>query len=261
MSNILSNISPKAKIDDGVIIESFVTINEDVEIGEGTWIGSNVTIMNGARIGKNCRIFPGAVISAIPQDLKFGGEKSIVKIGDNTTIREFATVNRATDYSGITSIGENCLVMAYVHIAHDCHISDNVILVNSVQLGGHVEVDKFAIVGGLSAVHQFVKIGAYCMISGGSLVRKDIPPYIKVAKEPLSFVGINSIGLNRKGFSEEKVVEIQDMYRAVFQSEMNYTTAVNTIEKSFPKSEERDNIINFIRQSKRGIIKGFKKIK
>lgn len=259
MSNTFSNISPKAKIGKNVTIESFVSISEDVEIGEGSWIGSNVTIMDGARIGKNCRIFPGAVISAIPQDLKFGGEKSIVKIGDNTTVREFATINRATNYSGITSIGENCLIMAYVHIAHDCHISDNVILVNSVQLGGHVEIEKFAIVGGLTAVHQFVKIGTHCMISGGSLVRKDVPPYIKVAKEPLSFIGINSIGLNRKGFSDEKVNEIQDMYRAVFQSTMNYSTAVDTIENDFEQSEERDNIINFIRQSERGIIKGLKK--
>ena len=215
--------------------------------------------MDGARIGNNCRIFPGAVISSIPQDLKFSGEKSIVQIGNNTTIREFATINRATDFSGVTSIGNNCLVMAYVHVAHDCHISDNVILVNSVQLGGHVEIDKFAIVGGLTAVHQFVKIGAHCMISGGSLVRKDVPPYIKVAKEPLSFIGINSIGLNRKGYDEEKINEIQDMYRVVFQSTMNYSKAVDTIEYEFSQSQERDNIINFIRQSERGIIKGFKK--
>lgn len=259
MSNIFSNISPKAKIGKNVTIDSFVTIHEDVEIGEGTWIGSNVTIMDGARIGNNCRIFPGAVISSIPQDLKFSGEKSIVQIGNNTTIREFATINRATDFSGVTSIGNNCLVMAYVHVAHDCHISDNVILVNSVQLGGHVEIDKFAIVGGLTAVHQFVKIGAHCMISGGSLVRKDVPPYIKVAKEPLSFIGINSIGLNRKGYDEEKINEIQDMYRVVFQSTMNYSKAVDTIEHEFSQSQERDNIINFIRQSERGIIKGFKK--
>ena len=201
MTSNLSNIHPKAKIAKNVTIDAFTTINEDVEIGQGSWIGSNVTIMNGARIGKNCRIFPGAVISATPQDLKFGGEKSIVTIGDNTTIREFATINRATNYSGLTSIGKNCLIMAYVHVAHDCHISDNVILVNSVQLGGHVEIGEHAIIGGISAIHQFVKIGSYCMISGGSLVRKDVPPFIKVAKEPLTFIGINSIGLNRKGFS------------------------------------------------------------
>jgi UDP-N-acetylglucosamine acyltransferase len=214
--------------------------------------------MDGARIGNNCNIFPGAVISAIPQDLKFSGEKSIVSIGDNTTVREFATINRATDFSGVTSIGENCLIMAYVHIAHDCHIANNVILVNSVQLGGHVEIAEHAIIGGISAIHQFVKIGSYAMISGGSLVRKDVPPYIKVAKEPLSFIGINSIGLSRKGFSEEKILEIQNVYRTIFQSNLNYSQALEKIKKEFPESEERENIIHFISESERGIIKGYK---
>jgi UDP-N-acetylglucosamine acyltransferase len=214
--------------------------------------------MDGARIGNNCNIFPGAVISAIPQDLKFSGEKSVVSIGDNTSVREFATINRATDFSGVTSIGENCLIMAYVHIAHDCHIANNVILVNSVQLGGHVEIAEHAIIGGISAIHQFVKIGSYAMISGGSLVRKDVPPYIKVAKEPLSFIGINSIGLSRKGFSEEKILEIQNVYRTIFQSNLNYSQALEKIKKEFSESEERENIIHFISESERGIIKGYK---
>ncbi len=258
MSNKLSNISPKAKIGKGVKIESFVNISEDVEIGDGSWIGPNVTIMDGARIGKNCKIFPGAVISAIPQDLKFEGEKSIVIIGNNTTVREFATINRATNYSGVTSVGDNCLIMAYVHIAHDCQIASNVILVNSVQLGGHVEIDEHAIIGGISAVHQFVKIGSHTMISGGSLVRKDIPPYIKVAKEPLSYVGVNSIGLSRKGFSEEKILEIQNVYRNIFQSNLNYTQALESIKKNFNSNKEINNIIQFISKSERGIIKGYK---
>tara|TARA_B100000963_G_scaffold81566_1_gene69445 strand:- start:857 stop:1636 length:780 start_codon:yes stop_codon:yes gene_type:complete len=258
MSNKLSDISGKANIGKGVKIESFVTISDDVEIGDNCWIGPNVNIMDGARIGKNCKIFPGAVISAIPQDLKFSGEKSIVKIGDNTTIREFVTINRATKFSEITSVGENCLVMAYVHIAHDCHIANNVILVNSVQLGGHVEIAEHAIVGGISAVHQFVKIGSFAMISGGSLVRKDVPPYIKVAKEPLSFIGINSIGLSRKGFNEEKILEIQNVYRNIFQSNLNYTQAINKIKNDFSNSKEIENIIKFINESERGIIKGFK---
>ena len=258
MSHTFSNISPKAKIGKRVKIESFVSISDDVEIGDDCWIGSNVTIMDGARIGNNCNIFPGAVISAIPQDLKFSGEKSIVSIGDNTTVREFATINRATDFSGVTSIGKNCLIMAYVHIAHDCHIANNVILVNSVQLGGHVEIAEHAIIGGISAIHQFVKIGSYAMISGGSLVRKDVPPYIKVAKEPLSFIGINSIGLSRKGFSEEKILEIQNVYRTIFQSNLNYSQALEKIKKEFPESEERENIIHFISESERGIIKGYK---
>lgn len=258
MSNKLSNISPKAKIGKGVKIESFVNISEDVEIGDGSWIGPNVTIMDGARIGKNCKIFPGAVISAIPQDLKFEGEKSIVIIGNNTTVREFATINRATNYSGVTSVGDNCLIMAYVHIAHDCQIASNVILVNSVQLGGHVEIDEHAIIGGISAIHQFVKIGSHTMISGGSLVRKDIPPYIKVAKEPLSYVGVNSIGLSRKGFSEEKILEIQNVYRNIFQSNLNYTQALESIKKNFNSNKEINNIIQFISKSERGIIKGYK---
>tara|TARA_B100001741_G_C16537795_1_gene592826 strand:+ start:243 stop:1019 length:777 start_codon:yes stop_codon:yes gene_type:complete len=258
MSNKLSNISPKAKIGKGVKIESFVNICEDVEIGDGSWIGPNVTIMDGARIGKNCKIFPGAVISAIPQDLKFEGEKSIVIIGNNTTVREFATINRGTNYSGVTSVGDNCLIMAYVHIAHDCQIASNVILVNSVQLGGHVEIDEHAIIGGISAIHQFVKIGSHTMISGGSLVRKDIPPYIKVAKEPLCYNGVNSVGLIRKGFSEEKILEIQNVYRNIFQSNMNYTQALESIKKNFNSNKEINNIIQFISKSERGIIKGYK---
>ncbi len=258
MSNKFSNISPKAKIGKGVKIESFVNICEDVEIGDGSWIGPNVTIMNGARIGKNCKIFPGAVISAIPQDLKFEGEKSIAIIGNNTTVREFATINRATNYSGITSVGDNCLIMAYVHIAHDCQIASNVILANSTQLGGHVEIDEHAIIGGISAIHQFVKIGSHTMISGGSLVRKDIPPYIKVAKEPLCYIGVNSVGLSRKGFSEEKILEIQNIYRNIFQSNMNYTQALESIKKNFNSNKEINNIIQFISKSERGIIKGYK---
>lgn len=259
MSTNLKDIHPKAKIGKDVSIDSFTTIHEDVEIGEGTWIGSNVTIMNGARIGKNCKIFPGSVISAIPQDLKFGGEDSIVTIGDNTTIRECVTINRATNYSGVTSVGNNCLIMAYVHIAHDCHIGDYAILVNSVQLGGHVEVGKHTIIGGISAVHQFVKIGEYCMISGGSLVRKDVPHYVKVAKEPLTFIGINSIGLKRKEFSNEKITEIQDIYRIIFQENFNYGKAIEKIENDFEPSDEKDSIIKFFRESERGIIKGQKK--
>ena len=258
MSNKLSNISPKAKIGKGVKIESFVNISEDVEIGDGSWIGPNVTIMDGARIGKNCKIFPGAVISAIPQDLKFEGEKSFAIIGNNTTVREFATINRATNYSGITSVGDNCLIMAYVHIAHDCQIASNVILANSAQLGGHVEIDEHAIIGGISAIHQFVKIGSHTMVSGGSLVRKDIPPYIKVAKEPLCYIGVNSVGLSRKGFNAEKILEIQNIYRNIFQSNMNYTQALESIKKNFNSNKEINNIIQFISKSERGIIKGYK---
>jgi UDP-N-acetylglucosamine acyltransferase len=213
--------------------------------------------MNGARIGKNCRIFPGAVISAVPQDLKFGGEDSLVVIGDNTTIRECVTINRGTSDRKETRVGNNVLLMAYTHIAHDCVVGNNCILANGVQLAGHITVDDFAIIGGMSAVHQFVSVGAHVMISGGSLVRKDVPPYTKAGREPLSYVGINSVGLRRRGFSSEKINEIQDIYRVLFLKNSNTTKALDLVEAGFKPTEERDEIINFIRNSNRGVMKGF----
>lgn len=257
MNQPLAYIHPEAKIADDVVIEPFATIHKNVEIGEGTWIGPNVTIMEGARIGANCKIYPGAVISATPQDLKFEGEETIAIIGDNTVIRECVTVSRGTADKYRTEIGKNCLLMAYVHVAHDCIIGDNCILANGVQLGGHVSVEDFAIIGGLSAVHQFVKIGAHVMISGGSLVRKDVPPYTKAAREPLTYCGINSVGLRRRGFSNERIGEIQEIYRQVFFRGLNNSKAVDRIELEMPASKERDIIINFIRSSDRGIMKGF----
>jgi len=257
MHRSLSYIDPQAKLAKNVVVEPFVTIEKNVEIGSGTWIGSNVTIMEGARIGENCEIFPGAVISAIPQDLKFDGEDSLAIIGDNTIIRECATINRATKATGKTIVGNNCLIMAYAHIAHDCVIGNNAIIVNNVALGGHVEIGEHAIIGGITAVHQFIKIGKHCMVSGGSLVRKDIPPYVKAGREPLSFIGINSIGLRRKNFSEEEITEIQDIYRILYQKGNNNTQAVNKIEIDFKISEIRDEIISFVRNSGRGIMKGY----
>ena len=257
MHRSLSYIDPQAKIAKNVVVEPFVTIEKNVEIGSGTWIGSNVTIMEGARIGENCEIFPGAVISAIPQDLKFDGEDSLAIIGDNTIIRECATINRATKATGKTIVGNNCLIMAYAHIAHDCIIGNNAIIVNNVALGGHVEIGEHAIIGGITAVHQFIKIGKHCMVSGGSLVRKDIPPYVKAGREPLSFIGINSIGLRRKNFSEEEITEIQDIYRILYQKGNNNTQAINKIEIDFKISEIRDEIISFVRNSGRGIMKGY----
>ena len=253
----LSYVHPNAKIAGNVVIDPFVTIAKDVEIGKGTWIGSNVSIMEGARIGKNCRIFPGAVISAIPQDLKFEGEKSLTIIGDNCTIRECATINRGTSASGKTVVGDNCLIMAYSHIAHDCVIGKNCIIVNSVALGGHVTIGDFAIIGGLSAIHQFASVGKHAMVSGGSLIRKDVPPYVKAAREPLSFVGINSIGLRRRGFSDEKIKEIQAIFRILYQGKNNNTQAILKIETEIDASPERDEIIWFVQNSGRGIMKGF----
>ena len=257
MHRSLSYIDPQAKIAKNVVVEPFVTIEKNVEIGSGTWIGSNVTIMEGARIGENCEIFPGAVISAIPQDLKFDGEDSLAIIGDNTIVRECATINRATKATGKTIVGNNCLIMAYAHIAHDCVIGNNAIIVNNVALGGHVEIGEHAIIGGITAVHQFIKIGKHCMVSGGSLVRKDIPPYVKAGREPLSFIGINSIGLRRKNFSEEEITEIQDIYRILYQKGNNNTQAINKIEIDFKISEIRDEIISFVRNSGRGIMRGY----
>ncbi len=257
MNQPLAYVHPQAKIARNVVIEPFTTIHKNVEISEGTWIGSNVTIMEGARIGKNCRIFPGAVISAIPQDLKFDGEETTVEVGNNTTIREFVTVNRGTKASFKTVVGSNCLLMAYVHVAHDCVIGDNCILANAVNLAGHINIGDFAIVGGLSAVHQFVNIGAHVMISGGSLIRKDVPPYTKAARDPLSFVGINSIGLRRRGFSSAKINEIQDIYRIIYLRNLNVTQAIAYIEAEMPATTERDEIISFIGNSQRGIMKGY----
>ncbi|KAF0199136.1 MAG: UDP-N-acetylglucosamine acyltransferase [Bacteroidetes bacterium] len=259
MNQPLAYVHPQAKVAKNTVIEPFVNIEKNVEIGEGTWIGSNVTIMEGARIGKNCKIFPGAVIAAIPQDLKFNNEDSIVRIGDNTVIREFVTINRGTKANYETVIGNNCLLMAYVHVAHDCIVGNNVILANAATLAGHIMVDDWAIIGGLSAVHQFVNIGAHVMISGGSLVRKDVPPFTKAAREPLSYVGINSIGLRRRGFTPEKISEIQDIYRYIYLRGNNVSQALEYIEANLPATSERDEIISFIAKSSRGIMRGYSK--
>ena len=253
----LAYVNPGAKIADTVVIEPFVTIHKNVEIGEGTWIGSNATIMEGARIGKNCKIFPGAVISAIPQDLKFAGEETTTHIGDNTTIRECVTINRGTAAKGKTVVGDNCLLMAYSHIAHDTILGNNVIIGNGTQIAGEVIIHHYAILSGLVAVHQFVNIGPHVMISGGSLVRKDVPPYTKAAREPLSYEGVNSVGLRRRGFTAEKIGEIQEIYRKLYLRGMNNAKALVKIETEMPATQERDEIISFIRTSDRGVMKGY----
>ena len=257
MNQPLAYIHPGAKIATNVVVEPFTTIHNNVIIGSGTWIGSNVTIMEGARIGKNCRIFPGAVISAIPQDLKFDGEDSLAVIGDNTTIRECVTVNRGTKALGKTQIGDDCLIMATSHIAHDCIIGNNCILANGSVIAGHVTVGDFAILSGLVAVHQFIHIGEHAMVSGGSLVRKDVPPFAEAGKEPLSYIGINSIGLRRRGFTTEKIREIQNIFRLLYQKNYNTTQAVEIIEAEMEATSERDQIILFIKNSQRGIMKGY----
>lgn len=257
MKQPLAYAHPDAQIADNVVIEPFVTIDKNVVIEEGTRIGSNVTILEGAHIGKNCKIFPGAVIAAVPQDLKFKGEKSLVRIGDNTTIRECATINRGTAAKGITEVGNNCLIMAYAHIAHDCSVGNNCIITNACQLAGEVVVEDYAILGGMTAVHQFCHIGRHAMIQGGSLIGKDVPPYVKAGRLPLAYAGVNSIGLRRRGFENDKINEIQDIYRILYQSKLNVSDAISRIEAEMPASRERDEIILFVRNSKRGIMKGY----
>lgn len=257
MNQPLAYVHPGAKIAKNVVIEPFTTIHNNVEIGEGTWIGSNVTIMEGARIGKNCRIFPGAVISAEPQDLKFDGEETTAEIGDNTTIRECVTINRGTKDRFKTVVGKNCLIQAYSHIAHDCIVGDFCIFSNSSTLAGHVTVGDYVVLAGMVAVHQFCTIGSHSFITGGTLVRKDVPPYIKAAREPISYVGINSVGLRRRGFDSEKIKEIQNIYRVLYQKNYNNSQAIEIIETEMEATPERDEIIQFVRNSTRGIMKGY----
>lgn len=256
MISVLAHIDPAAQIGANVTIEPFAYIQGDVVIGDGSWIGPHAVIYDGARIGKNCRIFNGASVSAIPQDLKFMGEKTIVEIGDNTTVREFATLNRGTSAKGKTIIGSNCLLMAYVHVAHDCRIGDNVIMVGYSGIAGEVEIGDWAILGGTTVVHQFVHIGAHAILGGGSKVRIDVPPYIKADREPLSFMGINTVGLERRGFSKEKVHEIHEIYRAFYNMGKNTTQALEYIAETFSPTPERDSILTFIKGSARGVIKG-----
>jgi len=258
MSNFpLANVHPEAVLGNNVVIEPFATVQKDVVIGDGCWIGPNAVICEGARLGKNVKVFPGASVSSIPQDLKFAGEKTETFIGDNTVIRESVTISRGTVDKHKTVIGKNCLLMAYVHIAHDCIIGNHCIFANAVQVAGHVNIEDWAIIGGASALHQFVKVGAHVMLSGGSLVRKDVPPFTKAAREPLTYAGVNSVGLRRRGFAAEKITEIQEIYRYIFLKGLNNSKALDAVERDLPQSVERDYIVSFIRSSERGVMKGF----
>ncbi len=256
MISPLAYIDPKAQIGSNVTVEPFAYVQGDVVIGDGTWIGPHATIMNGARIGKNCRIFPGAVISAIPQDLKFEGEITTAEIGDNCTIRECVTLNRGTKDRHKTVVGNNCLLMAYVHLGHDSVVGNNVILANSVNLSGHVVIEDWAILEGYVGVGQFVHIGAHSFVGGQTGVRKNVPPFVKAAREPLAYVGVNSVGLRRRGFSNDAIQQIEDIYRTLYVKGLNVSNAVSVIEKEAPASKEKDQILDFIRASKDGIIRG-----
>jgi UDP-N-acetylglucosamine acyltransferase len=257
MSQNLAYVHPDAKIGKDVTIEPFAYIAGNVEIGDGTWVGPNATILDGARIGKNCKVFPGAVISAIPQDLKFRGEETTAEIGDNTTMREFVTINRGTKSRGKTVVGNNCLLMAYVHVGHDCVLGNEIILGNGTQLAGEVEVDDWAIISAHTLIHQFERIGAHVMIQGGSKINKDIPPFIIAAREPITFAGINIIGLRRRGYNADKVAEVQEIYRNLYGKGLNVSQAVAYIESNMEHTPERDLILNFIKTSKRGIVREY----
>ncbi|MEP6584090.1 MAG: acyl-ACP--UDP-N-acetylglucosamine O-acyltransferase [Ginsengibacter sp.] len=255
MISSLAHIHKDAQIGINVKIDPFAVIEEGVVIGEGSHIMSHSVVMRNSILGKFCRIFPGAVIGAIPQDLKFDGEETFVEIGDSTTIREFVTVNRGTKDKWKTKVGNNCLLMAYCHIAHDCVVGNNAVIANTVQLAGHVEVGEYAILGGMAAAIQFAKIGAHSYIAGGTEIIKDIPPFIKAGRRPISYVGVNSVGLQRRGFSSEKINGILEIYRNIYTRGLNITQATAFIENELPETEERNEIIKFIRDSKRGILK------
>jgi len=259
MQQPLAAIHPNAIIGENVTISPFVTIEDNVVIGDGTWVGSNAVIMSGARIGKNCKIFPGAIISSIPQDLKFGGEDSILEIGDNTIIREYCTLNRGTAVNQKTSVGSNCLLMSYVHIAHDCVVGDNCILANNATLAGHVVVEANVLFGGMVAVHQFTRIGAYSMLGGGVLLNKDVPPFVRVARYPASYIGVNVVGLRRRGFSQEAIQRIQDVYHQLFVVTQNRAKSMSFIQNQMEESPERTIIMDFVENSKNGIIKGLRR--
>lgn len=254
MNQPLANIHPNATIGENVIIEPFATIHDDTVIGDGSYIGANAVIMSGARLGSNVKVFPGAVISAIPQDLKFKGEITTVEIGNNTIVREFVTINRGTVANGKTIVGDNCLIMAYSHIAHDCIVGNNVIFANGVQAAGEVEVGDHAVLGGSTLIHQFCKIGAHVMTQGGLRILKDIPPFVLAAREPAAYTGVNSIGLKRRGFSSEQIDEIKDIYRMIFNKGMNYSNAIKKVIDEFPDSPLKKQITGFFEKSDRGVI-------
>jgi UDP-N-acetylglucosamine acyltransferase len=259
MISPLASIHPNAKLGNNITIDPFAVIHDHVTIGDNSHIMSHVVLFPHTIIGKDCRIFPNATLGAIPQDLKFIGEETTVEIGDNTTIRECVTINRGTKDKWKTSIGSNCLLMAYSHVAHDCILGNHVILANSVQLAGHVEVGDYAIIGGLAGAHQFTRIGAHTYVAGHTVIRKDIPPYVKAAREPMSYMGLNIVGLQRRKFSQEKIDTISKIYHLLFVGNASTSRAVELIKDKVEDNETREEILKFITDSKIGIIKRYSK--
>ena len=253
-------IHPDAQIADNVKIDPFASILGNAKIGEGSWIASNAVIYGNVEIGKNVKVFPGAVIGAIPQDLKYAGEETYVIIGDNVTIRECCTINKGTKAYGKTIVESNTLLMAYVHVAHDCHIKDHCIIANAVNLAGHVIIGSYVGIGGVTAVQQFVSIGDHAYISGGSLVRKNVPPYVKAGREPLSYIGVNRIGLERRGYSLEAINRIQNIYRLLFVKGWSISKALDIVKDECPDSEEKNSILEFIHNSEKGLMRGFQSL-
>jgi UDP-N-acetylglucosamine acyltransferase len=256
MISSLASVSKDAQIGQNVRIDPFAVIHEDVIIGNGTRIHSNVSLYPGTRIGEDCEVFPGAVLGVVPQDLKFDNEYTTVEIGNNTKIRECVTIHRGTSDKMKTAIGDNCLLMTYVHVAHDCQIGNNVILASYTGLSGHVIIDDYAILEGKVAAQQFAHIGKHAFIGGASLIRKDVPPFIKAAREPLTFAGVNSVGLRRRGYSDEQVREIEDIYRTIYVQNSNLSKGVEAVLQSMDKTPLRDEILGFIQASDKGVIRG-----
>src|SRR5688500_11686955 len=259
MISPLASIHPTAKIGSNVTIEPFAMIHDNVVIGDDSHIMSNAVIMPHSRIGVGCQIFPGAVIGGVPQDLKFVGEETTAEIGDYTTIRECVTVNRGTKDKFKTIVGKHCLLMAYAHVAHDCILGDHVILANGVQLAGHVEVGDYAIVGGLCGVQQFTRIGKHAYIGGQSAIRKDVPPFVKAAREPISYMGINVVGLHRRNFPHHQIEAISQIYHLLFVGNHSTTSGINLVKEKIPESDIKNEILHFIQDSKIGVIKRFSK--
>ena len=253
----LAHISPKAILGDNVEVGPFAFIDDDVEIGDGCKIHPHATVFQYVKMGNNCEIFPGAVVGAIPQDLKFEGEVTYVELGDSVTVRECATINRGTKASGkyVTRVGSDTLIMSYSHVAHDCEIGNHCILVSYVGLAGETVVDDWAIIGGGAKAHQFSKVGCHAMVGGMCRINKDVPPYVLCGHEPLSYVGVNLVGLRRRGFSPDVIRNIKDIYDTIYYSGLNISDGCARVEAGFPQSEERDNILEFIKNSKRGIIR------
>ena len=253
----LATVSPKAILGDNIEIGPYAFIDDDVQIGDGCKIYPHAVIYPYVKMGKNCEVFPGAVVGAVPQDLKFDGEVTYVEIGDNVTIRECGTINRGTKASGegVTKVGSNTLIMSYVHIAHDCQVGSHCILVSYVGIAGETEVDDWAIIGGGAKAHQFTRVGCHAMIGGMSKINKDIPPYALCGRDPICYAGVNIVGLRRRGFSAETVRNIKDIYDTIYFQGYNITDGCAKVEAGFPDSEEKATILNFIRSSKRGIVK------